>query len=335
MPRSSTFRTALVLACVSLAMSACAGPLTPLDIASKEVPIDVLLGKRVQAVGEAPVPPLVIPRAAFEAGGVFSDEPAPVEGPKPTVAPPTQEAPSDCPEADPLQPPRLVARNQIDKPPVPATYVYRTEGKIAAAGGKLSILAPTSTITVGDVVTESTGWTFDVTMANAGLPPSTTTYRVLAAGVDSRPPTVVVTPPRPPDSVPRPNEAGPGLYLAGTEGFHPSFPGLAMIRFPLEEKDAFDASASDGPTTITQRSTVEHKAVFDACGTPIDVWLVTISGRSVTAGPGGPETVDFVQIIDVGTQYGGLFVSHRTDARSDTASKTVQLLASTEPLEPK
>lgn len=331
-PRCSRRSPALAVAlAAALLTAACTGPNEPLNVASKELPIDLLLGRRVQAVAEAPVPPVVIPRAAFEPGGIFSTDFA--SGRPPDTVPDPSEPPlSDCPERDLLKPPRLLAGNRVEHPPVAAQYPYRTEGKITAAGGRLAVLAPTSTVTVDHVVTESTGWTFDVTTANAAVPPTKTTYRVLAAGVD-RPPTIVVTPPNPPSTVPRPNGAAPGLYLAATEGFAPPFPGLAMARFPLELGDVFDASATDGPTTRTHRVAVERKAVFDACGTPIEVWVLTSTGNVVTTADGAAQTVEVTEFFSLGPQYGGLFLSHRSDARSAGAAKSVTLQASREPAE--
>jgi hypothetical protein len=207
---------------------------------------------------------------------------------------------------------------------------------LSASGGRLSILASTSLVTVGGVKSEQTGWTFDVTMSNAAVPDSTTTYRVVTTGVDTRGPGLpVVVPPRPPEGAPRPSGVGPGLYLAAAEGFHPPFPGVAMARFPLELGDEFDSSATDGPTTYRQHVSVERKSIVFACGTPLDVWMLSISGQTTTTGPGSapPVVADFSQVVGLGTQYGGLFVLHRTVARSATASKSVNLEAAVEPLE--
>lgn len=313
-------------------LAACGGPIAPIDVASKELPLDILLGKRVRTVAEAPVAPFVIPPAAFEPGGVFAREPT-TSGPPPTL-PFEEEVLSDCPARDLLKPPRLVARHIIERPPVKAQYLYRTVGELRV-GADISYLEPTSTWVVDNIATEDSGWTFDVAVTNRGLT-TTTTYRVLTAGVEP-PPVNVVGRPQTPTTVPRPATATPGLYLAGTTGFSPPFPGLAVTHFPIEPGVVVDATASDGATTRTQRSVVEKKALFDACGTPIESFVLSVIGRlvSVDAAGAGAQPVDFSEVIWLAPQYGGLFLAHRSDVVGSGAARKVEMKASREPEEPR
>lgn len=324
MNRRRQFVTAaLALALVTVA--ACGGPVTPIDVASRELPLDLLLGRRARTVAEAPVPPFVIPRSAFASGGGLARPEMP-SVPDQTTPPPE---PSSCPKRDLLAVPRLVARNVIDRPPVPATYPYRMSGKLT--DGAISLLfGPTATVTIANIQRESSGFTFDVRV-DPSAATSMSTYRVVSEGLDPGR-TTVTSVPRIPSTVPNPATLTPGLYLASTENFSPPYPGLAIVHFPIQPGRFLDATATDGPTTRTHRAQVGAKEVFDACGEPIDTFVVTMRGTVVQGGLAS-EAATFEETVWIGPQYGGVFLAHRALVVAGNLSRSVELKASREPQE--
>lgn len=329
-------RLVVVMLMTLIATTACQGPLAPLDIGSKEVPLDLLLGARRQVVA-APLPPIALPEDFFR---------APTRAPSvPIVIP--EEPLGPCPEADPLAVPKLIATNVVEKPPVEGTYLYRTEGKETTTTGSItntSVKPATSTWKVQNILAEPASSTFDIAVG-IGNVTTTSTYRILPMGAYQAPPNPPVAPPtQPPSDAPRPN-AGvpPGLYLAGVSSpgspaLRLAFPGIPIVRFPIDRGATFDASGSDGNTTMSWRSVVGPKVTVDACGTPIDTYTVDLlNGRITTVG--SQEVLTFTTNYALGTQYGGLPLFQKTTITGNqgTASvrREVTMTANVEPKTPK
>ena len=330
-------RRAAAVAALALTAAACAGPEAPIDVGSKEVPIDLLLGAKVKQVAQAPLPPLEIP---VTPQGLISFRPNPLPpvpgGPGTT----TTAKPLPCPEADPLAVPKRVAGNSVTSPPKPGTYTARTVGRMRVGGANAQdvLLAPSSKVVVGNIATEPSGaTTFDLTVTN-GNASTTTTYRVLPLGVTA--PAAPVAPPQTvPPNAPKPSPAAPGLYVArvsspGAIAFQPAAPGILVARFPLDLGTVIDSTGTDGATTTSWRSTVKAKETVDACGTPIDTYRIELTeGRTATGN--NAETVTFTSVINLGTQYGGLPLFQKTDAsgtQGTTAiTRSVQITFDSEP----
>lgn len=319
-------------------VAACAGPRAPIDVGSKEVPIDLLLGAKVAKVAQAPLPPLEIP---VTPQGLVTFRPVPVLEPP---APATTEPPGPCPEMDPLAVPKKVATNNISAPPKPGTYTARTVGRFRVGGANAQdvLLNPSSTIVVGSPMQEAAGTTtFDFTVKN-GNAETTSTYRIVPLGVSPSPPAppsaggVTATVP---NDAPKLSPAAPGLYLArvsspGSVGFTPTAPGILVTRFPIDLGTTIDTSGTDGVTTTSWRTTVKAKETVDACGTPIDTYRIELSnGRTVTGK--NAESITFTGVINLGTQYGGLPLFQRTDATGTQGTaaitRSVQLTFDSEP----
>jgi hypothetical protein len=139
-------------------------------------------------------------------------------------------------------------------------------------------------------------------------------------------------------SSPLPAGVAPGLYVRqvksvrGTSSsvFAPS-PELQLAAFPLVRGASITSSGVDpqSATSMQFTSTVTGKARVDACGTPLDSWVLDLTAGKVLS---PTQNLDFTATYDVGTQYGGLILRDRTVftgtdngdgvSRNDTASIT-------------
>jgi hypothetical protein len=279
-------------------VSACGGPHHQVDIGFKEVPSDVVLGAHAtptpapgpSPTATAPPPPSVIalPPPTF---GV---------GPEPT---PTLVAPSppSCGTANPLQAPTREAPPAISAPPVKAAYIFHNVGSytISGADARKGTFPTTSLRTVSNVIRNSdTEFSFDVSEF-LGDVTTTTTYDVVQAAVI-------------PAAVPA------GIYLVRVKSvrgstsstFEPS-PELELASFPLVRGASVTSSGVDPQTATSMRftSTVTGKARVDACGTPLDSWVLELKdGKLISP----TQNLDFSATYSVGTEYGGLLLRERT-----------------------
>jgi hypothetical protein len=285
---------------VLLLVTACGGPQRQVDIGIKEVPSDVVLGAHATpspAPGPTatpgsttPPPPSVValPPPTFEVG----PEPTPT-----LVAP----SPPSCGTANPLEAPAREAPPTISAPPVKALYVFRDVGSYAVSGAdaRKGTFPATSLRTVGNIVRSSdTSFTFDVAEL-LGDVTTTTTYDVVG--------TAVV-----PAALPA------GIYLKQVKSvrgqsastFAPS-PELELAGFPLVRGAAVTSSGVDPQTATSMRftSTVTGKARVDACGTPLDSWVLELTGGKLI---NPTQNLDFSATYNVGTEYGGLLLRERT-----------------------
>lgn len=333
----STTRRAAALLTAAVAMSACAGPEAPIDVGAKTVPIDLLLGRKVKKVAEAPVPPLLLPTPRFvPIGGVGDSSPT-------TSTTMPAEPPGPCPEADPLDVPADIAENRIQAPPKPAVLKYRTTGRLTTGGATATavVLGPESKVTVEQPQSEpADGFTFRVTVENAATAATTTTYRVLPTGASADPPASPVSPPPEAGSPPRPTGVPAGLYLAevaqagSTISFRPQFPGIPIVRTPIDLGTTFDAVGTDGATTMSWRSKVVAKANVDACGTFLDSYVVELTNGRITGGEDA-EAVTFTSRMNIGSQFGGLILHMATEttgmAGSTPVNRTVTMTVNSKP----
>lgn len=288
-----------------LALPACAGPQRPVELGFKEVPSDVILGGHATptpapapvatpgpaGVGVALPPPpsvVILPPPTFEVG----------PEPPPPVAPPAAPV---CATADPLQPPAREAPSAISAPPAKASYIFRDVGTFAISGAdaRKGAFPATSLRTVGNIVRASdTNFTFDVAEL-LGTVTTTTTYDVVGSSLV-------------------PQAQPPGLYLkavksvqgSSTSTFQPS-PELELAAFPLVRGASVDSSGIDpqSATSMQFTSTVTGKARVDACGAPLDSWVLDLTkGKLISP----TQNLDFNATYSVGTQYGGIFLRDRT-----------------------
>lgn len=279
---------------LALVACACAGPRAPLEVGSKEIPIDVDFGR--------PDPPARPPNLNPSPVGFpgFIEPPLPpVQPGGPLIPPPLAEA---CPRADPLSSPTLVARLTAPVPPVEATYVFRNAGSFQIGDGAEQSYPPTSERRVHGVRTHDEGaFEFQVT-TRLGTDTTTTTYRVVNAGPDR------------------------GVFLAsvvteragGADAFVPLTP-ILLLPFPSDDpgtglEDEVEGAVgreyrSSGTDPLTQTTMVveariaDTKTRVDACGAWIDGYEVEVlQGRIVAPA----KQLSFSGRIVIATQYGAL-----------------------------
>ena len=305
----------LLLAAVLLT-AGCAAPQQSVSIGFKDVPSDIILG--------APATPAAAPgKSALPLGlGLFAvPPPASVvalppppfaiavrpELPRPVVLPPV----ATCPSSDPLAVPAREAPAQIAAPPVPASYTYTHDGSYAISGADpRSGRFPASSLrTVGRATVSATGFSFGVTDL-LGDVSTITTYQVVMSSAT-------------------PNALAPGLYLTQVSSqqgnnsatFAPA-PGLLLAAFPLVRVATVTSSGVDPLTATSMQftSTVTGKTRVDACGVPLDSWLLDLSAGKILS---PTQNLDFTASYALGTQFGGLLLRDRTVYRGTNGAEGV------------
>lgn len=287
-----------------LAATACGGPQRPVDIGFKEVPTDVILGAHASPTAEPGVLPEPRPGNA-----IAPPPPGVIALPPPTfdvapAPPPTTTPTAACGTADPLQAPRREAPSSVSAAPAGAAYLFRTAGTYTTSGAdaRKGTFPTTALRTVGNVVRSSdTNFTFDVSEL-LGNVTTTTTYDVVGTSLV-------------------PAALSPGLYVKqvksvsgpSTSTFAPS-PELELAAFPLVRGASVSSSGVDpqSATSMQFTSTVTGKARVDACGTPLDSWVLDLTAGKLLS---PTVNLDFTATYDVGTQYGGLFLKDRSSFR--------------------
>jgi hypothetical protein len=284
-----------------LLTAACGGPQHPVSIGFKEVPSDVILGAQ-----SSPTPAVASPGPGPV--GVVPPPSTVVALPPPTfqvdqgVPPPvTPTSPAACATADPLQAPAREAPTSISAPPAKASYLFTNVGSYEVSGSdaRKGSFPTTSLRTVGNISRSSqTAFSFDVSEL-LGDVTTTTTYDVIGSSL-------------------LPAGLPPGIYIrqvrsvrgASTSTFAPS-PELELAAFPLVRGAAVTSSGVDpqSATSMQFTATVTGKARVDACGTPLDTWVLDLTAGKVLS---PTQNLDFTATYDVGTQYGGLILRDRT-----------------------
>jgi hypothetical protein len=307
-------------------VTACGGPQRPPDIGFKEIPSDVVLGGHATPTA-APVPTNTAGPALPPPPSVIALPPPTFDvGPEPTPVLVTPSAPP-CPTANPLQAPAREAPSSISTPPVQGVYVFRNVGSytISGADARKGTFPATSVRTVGNVVrTSDTSFTFDVSELLADVT-TTTTYDVVG--------TAIV-----PAALPA------GIYLKQVKSvrgqssstFAPS-PELELAAFPLVRGASVTSSGVDAQSATSMQFTsrVSGKARVDACGTPLDSWVLELTdGKLISP----TQNLDFSSTYNLGTEYGGLLLRERTAFAgtdgADGVSRTNTSNITTEPKTP-
>jgi hypothetical protein len=304
-----------VIVLMAVVLTACGGPKEPFELGLKEVPSDLLLGRQTKS---QPLPAQLPPQT------FFTDALAgPSAGSSTTLPPPVQERPRPlpaCAEGDPRIPARLPAALDVPRPPVPASYEYRTTGHVRAP--VFRTLAPVTTHEVANVRAGLLGETYFDVRVFEGESTTSTTYHIV-------PRTSMVVP--------------PGLYISrvdsggGLAAFEPK-PELLVLPFPALPGTTFTGAGSDGLTSISYDGLVEGKERIDACGTPLDGIKVTLSNGRATTGRTGDEAYvaeEFRAVYVFATQYGGLSIADFVEAKAlgglSNADRMLITMISSEP----
>lgn len=295
-------RRAAVLALL-LASTACAGPQRQVDLGFREVPSDVVLGAQgTPSPSPGPIATNGPPLAVAPPPPAVVALPPPTFDTRPEPSPPAPPPPAPvCATADPLQAPAREAPASVSAPPAKASYVFRNVGSYSVSGAdaRKGVFPATSLRTVGNVARSSdTNFTFDVSEL-LGDVTTTTTYDVVGTSLV-------------PAALP------PGIYLkqvksvqgSSTSTFTPS-PELELASFPLVRGASISSSGVDPQTATSMQftSTVKGKTRIDACGAPLDAWVLDLTeGKLISP----TSNLDFAATYALGTQYGGLLLRERT-----------------------
>lgn len=290
-----------LLAAASLA-AGCAGPDRSLAVDFKEVPSNVVLGAQSTP---APAAPVTVPSPGSQPPSfALPPPPSVVTLPPPTfeipvegrpVAPPLPPPPAAaCPVAGPLVAPAVEAPATVELRPAKAQYVFRNSGRfeVSGADARSGAFPARSLRTVSGPAEGPSGFAFDVA-ESLGDVTTTTTYLV----VQRRP---------------LPTDLAPGLYVArtvsrdsaGQETVFDPTPDLQLAAFPFVRGAQVESRGVDPRTQTVMSfvSTVTGKARVDACGTPLDSFVLDLTGELVST----TQELDFTATYAIGTQYGGL-----------------------------
>lgn len=334
----------LLAVVICLSLIACGGPRRPLEVGTREFPASILLGEKANRFVPPP-PSQSNPDLAFFPGFIQPPIPRTQPGqfpqPGPTLGP--------CPPGDPNDASDIAAFNRAPKRPVPATYVFRNNGKFEIVGKQRSEYPPTSTRTVKNVrnIDQSRGavipenYEYDLEIAQAGTI-TTTTYQVIND----------------------PSDPKRGVYMTqvvapgprGRDSFRPD-PPILLMPFPPPEfgtnlEDEVNTTTqgqyrSSGTDPLTQTTMVVEARInpqspklrADACGRWVDGWDIEITfGRIVSNGTGGYKDISFTGHYSLATQYGALIVRDEIqmsgqDGEDSITSANVATINSV-PLEP-
>ena len=286
---------ASLIACLLAAVS-CA-PSAPLEIGSKEIPVNITLGEQASVAR----PPALNPAPAAFPGFIQP----PIPRVEPGLVPPPVE-PGACPIANPLDAAELVARATAPLEPRPGTYAFRNTGEFTV-GDAVPVPYPEISqrrVRAIRAIEGESNYEFDVSIPVADET-TTTTYRVLNSGD---------TPDR-------------GIYIArvvtersdGADAFVPT-PPVLLMPFPppevgtnLEDElsevigENYRSSGTDpiSQTTMILEAKIDGKVRVDACGEWIDAFdIVVLDGRIV----GPAKQVAFTGRYAIAPQYGALVV---------------------------
>ncbi len=295
-------RVLLLLTAASLA-SGCGGPDRPLSVGFKEVPSNVVLGAQSSP---SPAPPVTAPSPGSQPPSlVLPPPPSVVTLPPPVfevvdpsrpVAPPVPPpTAAPCPALDPLKAPAVEAPSSIALRPAKGQYVFRNIGSfdVSGADARRGAFPALSLRTVSGPLETANGFLFDVAEA-LGDVTTTTTYDVV-------------------ERQPVGSPLAPGLYLAritskdsaGQSSVFEPAPELPLAVFPLVQGEQVEARGVDPrtQTAMTFVSTVTGKSRVDACGEPLDSFVLDLTeGRLVSP----TQDLAFTATYAVGTQFGGL-----------------------------
>jgi hypothetical protein len=293
--------------------SGCGGPVAPIDVGAKEVPLDLLLGAK-KKVASAPLPPIIVETTIDGRPVITTPLPKAGTARATTTVPLPTLAPTPCTE-DPLAVPAESAPDRVAPKPIPkGTYPFRIHGALSTTGATVSKddLDGYGTYNVTNVVTNVDGFSYDLVADHPKAGRTTTTYRIVTATVDRPDVTVPAGAAAPPTF--RQVVAGVnGIYLAKIEGkdangrnvvFQPGGQGALLARFPMVNGDTVDVRSTDGNTTMSYTATTTLKTNVDACGTGVQGQTVKLSDGLLSTSGGTSQT--FTSTFVFGTAFGGI-----------------------------
>jgi len=293
-------RAALVLIGAAVVLTAgCAAPETPIGM--REYPADIAYADSAQ-----PLPPPPVPAANTAPGFPgFIVPPAPrvtvdevVVGPEPVPTPTTRTTVlrAACPEDDPLAVPDE-APLSIPVDPAIGDYPFRQRGTVKVGDETFTLPAET-THRVDEVVSLPGGSTrFNVTVESVDAT-TVTTYEASRRAVEGGLHIVQI---RTDDQV-------------GTDAFTPSAP-IKVLPTPPVVGERWSSTGADPlhGTALTINGRVMGKTRANACGTPVDAWLVEVGADPTTGQPSritGPgKSLEIKGTYAVATQFGGVIVA--------------------------
>ncbi|MGI8792954.1 MAG: hypothetical protein ACR2H3_07245 [Acidimicrobiales bacterium] len=302
----------LVVALSLLASGCATTPTVPIGM--KEYPADIVYGDQSTPAPPPPVP-AADPRPAFPG---FIAPPAP-RPPSPT-SPPTTRQPTTtlpvvrCPADNPLDVPKREASPSVGSTPSVGRYPFRQTGHSKVDGTVVATLAPETEHQVDairDVALES--FRFDVGVLQ-GDATTTTTYEVNRRGVEN------------------------GLHIAqirtsdplGTSAFTPSAP-VKLLPFPAVIGARWRSAGTDPlhQVTLSINGLVRGKTRVNACGTPLDAWLVEVGRDPQTDQPSrivGPQkSIELTGTYAVATQFGGMIIAENITMRGSDQGQQVEV----------
>lgn len=314
-------RRTFTAACLAVAIltSAC-GAAPSLPIGVKEYPADIVYGDTSKPEPPAPVPG-ADPAPAFPG---FLAPPAPrteLPGQSPsttTPRPSTTLAPVACPADDPLEVPRKEAPPEVRDDPQPGRYLFRQEGVARVDGKVASTLAPSAERRLDNLrALQLSSYRFDLTVKEFEAE-TTTTYEVARRGAEN------------------------GLHIAqirssdpfGTSAFTPSAP-VKLLPFPANTGSRWRSAGTDPlhGITLSINGLVKGKTRVNACGTPLDAWLVEVGTDPQTGQPSrivGPgRSVVITGTYAVATQFGGLIVAEDLTLDGTDGGRPVKITTKT------
>lgn len=322
-------RTYLLVPALAVALTACSGPRTPINIGVKNLATSFHYGLLQSAVANPTVPGSAPPPSVGTFAPIrdFTLGPAPTPWVPPTMPPAPPEL---CPAASPAAIIKTSAANVVTKPPSAAKYGFRAEGRYQDSASHKGTYPTTQTREVlNPAVTQDGQVSFtvkttlgdQVAVASYNyIPPTTASYS--AAGA----------------------QPIAGLYLTADErskagklqsSFRPTGRGLLVMVAPVTPGTVWQSSATDpvSGTTVFVTGKVAPKQLVNACGQVIDTYPVHLSGRlEIYQGGIAPQPVDsqqdpggqqvspsggvtFTADYNFATQYGGISVQDKVETQ--------------------
>jgi hypothetical protein len=218
--------------------------------------------------------------------------------PPPATTPTTAPAAVACPEDDPLDVPADEAQGTVPGPPRSATLPYRQRGRITSPDGRFEPLPPAALHRVdGQTAIGAGTFRFNVGVQSGSLE-TVTTFQVDQRGAQDG---IGIVQIRTKDQV-------------ATDAFTPAAP-ITVLPIPPVQGRTFTGAGSDPvhQTAMTIFGKVMGKDRVNACGRPIEGWLVRVgtdpqSGQpSTIVSPTGTTVITGTYVV--ATQYGGLVVA--------------------------
>ena len=320
-PRSKrSLVTALAAATIVPLLAAC-GPSIPLNVGTQDVPLSLALG-RLETLAGSPLAPLVpgggrlpLESSQSNVGNLTPTSPVTTSTAGPAAIAPTE----GCPALNPLAPISFVP-GDVSRPPTSQKYSYTTSLK-ETNGPKVTTYSGLTSWTVGGITAaDKIGeFTYQVTQAQAaGANAKTSTYGVVPIGasttlnlgalgpVESLSPVSI-----PPVTIPVALPDQPGLYLNSVSG-----PGsialntpLALVQFPIVPGSTFTAAGVSGGQLVTYTSKVVRQTKVNACGKPVGVWEIQLTGGTMTDLAQNVVDASFTETLYIDTSAGGLIVA--------------------------